>query len=236
VRALLLTRRALDEHLDQSPAFRAQLEQMRAQALAEAEFQKMASEVKASQEEVSQYFAAHRSEFDSVQIREFLIRKRPQGSEDPNQGLTAEEAKAKAEGIRKALLAGTDIEKVAEEFTTPGSYVMLIDRKPRTFRRDQMMPALAKATMELKEGGVSEPVDTPQAFIVVKVYGYQHPELKEVATEIESRLRRQKLDAELADLRKNAEVWMDEDYFSAKPVVKPGPALPPPASAPAPKP
>jgi parvulin-like peptidyl-prolyl isomerase len=235
VKTLLLLRRALDDHLDQSPAVRAQLELLREQVLAQAEYQKMANDVMPSPEEVSQYFAAHKSEFDSVQVREFLIRKRPQGSQDPKAGLTAEEAKAKAEAVRKALLAGTDIEKVAQDFTTPASDVMLIDRKPRTFRPDQMMPALAKATLAVKDAGVAEPVETPQAFIVVKVYGYQHPELKEVTTEIEGKLQREKLGAALDDLRKKAEVWMDEGFFSAKPV-KPASAIPPPALAPAPAP
>ena len=79
-------------------------------------------------------------------------------------------------------------------------------------------------------------VDTPQAFIVVKVLGHEHPELKEVATEIETKLRQQKLDAEIDELRKKAGVWMDEDSFKAKPTATPGSAAQPPASAPASKP
>jgi peptidyl-prolyl cis-trans isomerase C len=217
VKMLLLSRRALDEHLDQSPALRSQLEFQRDQTLAEAEYQKMASEVKASPEEVSQYFNAHRSEFDSVQVREFLIRKRPQGSQDLRLGFTAEEAKAKAEAIRKALQAGTDVEKVAMDFATPNNTVMLIDRKPRTLRRDQMQPVLAKATFDVKDGGVSEPVDSPQAFMVVKVFGHQHPELKEVAPEVEAKVRQQKLDSEISEMQKKAGVWMDDDFFGGKP-------------------
>ena len=142
--------------------------------------------------------------------------------------MTGEEAKTQAEAIRKALLAGTDMDKVAEDFATPTNAVMLIDRKPRTFRRAQMQPVLAKATFELKDGGASEPVDTPQAFIVVKVFGHQHPELKEVTTEIETKLRQQKLDAEMARLKEKAGIWMDEEYFKSKPVTTPGSAAPPP--------
>jgi parvulin-like peptidyl-prolyl isomerase len=237
VQMLLLSRQALDEHLDSSPALRRELEFVRDQMLAQAEYQKMTSAVKVSQEEISQYFNAHQSEFETVQIREFLIRKRPQDAQDPKQGLTAEEAKTKAEAIRKALLAGTDIERVAEDFaTTPTNAVMLIDRKPRAFRRGQMVPALEKATFDLKDGEVSESVDTPQAFIVVKVFGHQHPELKEVAAEIETKLRQQKLNAEVDDLRNKAGVWMDEDYFKAKPAAPSGSAAQPPASARTPKP
>ena len=75
-----------------------------------------------------------------------------------------------------------------------------------------------------------EPVDTDQALFVVKVLKHQHPELKEVATEIETKLRQQKLDAEIDDLKKRAGVWMDEDYFKGKPVATPPSATQPPAS------
>jgi hypothetical protein len=235
VKMLLLSRRALDEHLDSLPALRSQLELQRAETLAEAEYQKMSSEVKVSQEEVGQHFTAHRSEFEAVQVREFLIRKRAKGAEDAKLGLTAEDAKAKAESIRKALVAGTDVEKVDEDFADPPN-VLMIDRKPRTLRRGEMVPDLEKAVFQLEDGGVSEPVDTPQVVYVVKVLKHQHPELKEVATEIEDKFRQQKLDAEMDHLREKAGVWMDEEYFKGKPEATPGSAVQPPASPGTPRP
>jgi parvulin-like peptidyl-prolyl isomerase len=57
-----------------------------------------------------------------------------------------------------------------------------------------------------KDGGVSEAVDTPEALYVVKVLKHQHPELKDVTSEIESKLRLQKLDAEVARLSEKAGV------------------------------
>jgi hypothetical protein len=212
IKMILLSQRALDEHLDLTPAIRFQLELQRAQTLAQAEYQKMASEVQVTEEEVSQYFSGHRSEFETVQVREFLIRKRPQGSEDPKQGLPLEEARSTAESIRKALLAGKDVEKVAETFATSIS-VMLVDKKPRTLRRAEMKPALEKATFDVPDGGVSEIVDTPQAFIVFKVLAHQRPELNEVAAEIKNKLQQQKLDVEIDAMQKKAGFWMDEEYF-----------------------
>ena len=234
VKMLLLSQRALDDHLDSSPALRSELELQQSQTLAQWEYQKMVGEVQVSQEEVSQYFAGHRSEFETVQVREFLIRKRPQNNEDPKLGLTAEEAKTKAESIRRALLSGSDVDKVAEDFA--GADVVLVDRKPRTLRSAEMQPALAKATFDVKDGGVSQLVDTPQAFLVVKVFGHQRPELKEVATEVETKLRQQKLEAEIDHLRDRAGVWMDEEYFKGKPAATSGSAAQPAASPPTPKP
>src|SRR5215469_1641030 len=58
---LLLSQRASDERLDLKPDIRFQLELQRVETLAQAEYDKMASEVQITQEEISQYFTAHRS-------------------------------------------------------------------------------------------------------------------------------------------------------------------------------
>lgn len=209
---LLLSQRASDERLDLIPDIRFQLQLQRVETLAQAEYDKMAGELQISQEEISQYFTAHRSEFESVQVQEFLIRKKPQGNEDPTQGLSPEEARSTAESIRRALLSGTAVEEVAKTYDASIS-VMLVDQRPRTLRRADMNPVLEKATFDVPVGGVSELVDTPQALIVVKVLAHQRPELKEVTAEIKNKVQQQKLDAEIDTMKKKAGVWLDQDYF-----------------------
>jgi hypothetical protein len=225
VRMILLSRQALNDHLDSSPALRSRLELQRTRMLAQAEYDKMRSESKVGPDEVHQYYMAHASEFDTIQVREFLVRKLT-GGENAEPGLILEDAKTKAEAIRRALVAGTDPEKVAEDFAGPD--VVLVDRTPRTLRRGEQAPALENATWGIKDGEVSEPVDTPQAFLVVLVLKHRHLEQKEVMKEIENKLRRQKLDTEMDRLREKAGVWMDEEYFKGKPVATPGSAAAPP--------
>jgi hypothetical protein len=225
VKMLLLSQRAVVEHLDSSPAIRSQLELQRAQTLAEAQYQDMSHKIQVGQEEVSQYFTAHRSEFETVKVREFTIRKRPEGSNDPKKGLPVGEARAKADLIRKALLAGTDIEEVAGTYADPPT-ITLVDKKVRVLRRSEMMKALETATFPVKDGGVTEPVETNETIYVVKVFGHDNPEFKEVAEEIEGTLRQQKLDGELDDMRKKAGVWMDEEYFTSKPAASGSAAQP----------
>lgn len=234
VRMALLSQQALHDHLDSSPTLRSRLELQRTKILAQAEYEKMRSEVKVSPDEVGQYYTAHQPEFDTIQVREFLIRKEPAGAEGAEARLTAENSKIQAESIRKALAARVEPEKVAADFAAHN--VTLIDPKPRTLRRGEMVPALEKATWELKDGEVSEPVDTPQAFLVVLVVSHGHHEQKEVTTEIEKKLQQQKLEATFDDLRRKAGAWMDEDYFKGAAVATPASAAQPPASAPTPKP
>ncbi len=219
VKTLLLSQRALDEHLDSTPTLRSRLELQRAQTLAEAEYEDMARKIEVSSDEVSQYYSTHRSDFEVVKVREFVVRKRPQDSNDPKRGLTPVEAKAKAEAIRKALASGTDIEKVAATHASAPN-VQLVDPKVRRLRRDEMIPALGDAIFALKGEGVTEPVETADTIYVVKVFGRDVPELKEVQEEIVGTIRQQKLDAELENMKKKAGVWMDEEYFSGRSLPK----------------
>jgi hypothetical protein len=236
VKMLLLSQRAMDEHLDSSPAVRAELEHLRAQTLAELAYEDMSRKVQVSTDEVNQYFAGHRSDFETVKVREFTIRQRPKDSNDANRGLAPEVAKAKAQAIRKALLPGTDIDEVAATFAKPPN-IALVDRNVRRLRHDEMIPALADATFALKEGGITEPVETPDTIYVVKVFGHEIPELKEVQEEIVGTIKQKKLDAEIDEMKKKAGVWMDEDYFSGRslPTIT-RPIAHPPASVPPPKP
>jgi peptidyl-prolyl cis-trans isomerase C len=225
IKMLVLSKRAIDEHLDSSPAIRSLLEQLRNQTLAEAEYEDMDHKIEVSTDEVAQYYAEHNLDFETIKCREFVVRQRPQDSNDPNRGLPPQEAKAKAEAIRKALLAGTDIEKVAD---IHGSFpnVQLVDRRMRYLRRDEMRPDLADATFAIKNSGVTEPVVTPDTIYVVKVFGRATPELKDVREEIVDTIKLHKLDAELEDMKKKAGVWMDEAYFSGHSLPKPTRPLP----------
>jgi len=228
VRMILLSQQAANDHLDSSPAMRRRLEMQRARLLAAAEFDKMRSEIKVSPEDIAQYYASHQPEFDTVEVRQFLVRKRPKDSQDPDVGMSAADALSKAESIRKALASGDPPEKVNEDLGDPA--VLLIDPKPRTLKRNDMIPALEKASFEAKDGGVAGPVDTPDAVLVALVFTHGHIAQKEAATEIGNKLRAQKLDAEVDDLRKKVGVWMNEDYFKKDPGATTAPPSQPPAS------
>jgi parvulin-like peptidyl-prolyl isomerase len=140
---------------------------------------------------------------------------------------------AKAEQIRKALQAGTDIEKVAATHVNFPN-VQLVDKKITSLRRDQMSPALSQATFAVKEG-VTEPVVTPDTIYVVKVFGHSNPELKDVQQEITATIQQNKLDAEMEEMKKKAGVWIDEEYFTGRSLPKLQPGAPGMAPVPPPK-
>jgi hypothetical protein len=232
---LVLSQEALSHHLDSTPTFQEMLALRRRQLLATTEYQEIVRQSPVTPEEISSYFAAHQSEFDEVQICQVVIRKKTEGAKEGTPGLTAEEAKTRAEEIRKALSSGDDPNKVAEKYQVPN--VVRVDAKPEFVHRGQMRPDMDKVAFELKPGQVSEVFDLGLSLAFIQVVSHKVEELKDVSSRIESTLRQQKINSALDALKKKAKVWMDDGYFAApgqvgqqgaiKPRVAPeGPATP----------
>lgn len=228
VKVLLLSHQAESEHLENSPQIRDRIELQRTQMLAQAEYEKMSNDVKVSPDEIGKYYTEHQPDFETAEVREFVVRKKPEGAKEGVPGFLPAEAKTKADAMRKALAGGADAKKVTQDFAVTN--VVMVDAEPRTIRRGQLLAPLDKAAFELKDGQLSEPLETSQAIVFLQIVGHHTAEQKDVATDIENRIRQQKLDEEMADLRKKTDVWLDDDYFKAP--VSPAPAAP--AQAPAP--
>ena len=221
----VLSQQAEKDHLDSSQAFRQQMALHRLQALAQAEYDKVAEDIKVTPEEVSQYYTSHSTEFDQARIREVIIRKKAEGAKEGAPGLPAQEAQARATEIRKALAAGTDPKQVAEKFNQEN--IVMIDTEPRTIRHGQLVATLDKAAFDLKDGDISDPMETPQALAFVQVVGHTHSEIKDVSDDIEKTLHQQKVQAALDELKKKTPIWMDEKYFSGPSEAAPAPDSPP---------
>jgi hypothetical protein len=210
---LLLSQEALGHHLDSTAAFQEILALRRRQLLATTEYQEIVRQSPVTPEEISSYFAAHQSEFEEAQIQEVVIRKKPEGAKEGTPGLTAEEAKTRAEEIRKVLSSGDDPKKVAEKYQVPN--VVRVDAEPILVRRASMRADMEKAAFELKDGQLSEVFDLGQSLVFFKVVSHRAQELKSASSQIENTLRQQKINSALDALKKKAKVWMDDAYFAA---------------------
>jgi len=233
-----LAQQAHLHHLDQKPEFAQRLALQKQQMEAQFAFQEITQQAEVTPGEVEQYYTAHTADYDQIAVRQFVVRKKPPAPPAPpadpahpaptpapatGPGLSPEDAKTRAEAIRKEVAAGTDIKKVLEDFKAPND--VMIDPETRTVRHGGMRPDMEKVAFALKDGEVSEPIDVPQALIFFQVTRHSHSELKDVGPDIEKNLRQQKVDAALADLKKSAGVWMDDQYFAAAPKPAEEPSL-----------
>jgi hypothetical protein len=206
---LMLSQQALAKHLDSSPEVARQLEIARLQVLSDAEFATLMQQAQPTFAEVSQYYAAHASDYDEVQIRRLFIWKQRENSK-PAPVMTSQVARAKADQIRKACASEAAAKKISADLSK--SEEGMLDSNPLTFKRGEF-PQIEKVALSLKEGEWSEVEDTPARLLLIQLVKRDRQQLGQVQSRIEKQLQDQKMQALLNDLKKNAGIWMDEKYF-----------------------
>jgi peptidyl-prolyl cis-trans isomerase C len=226
VRIKLLAQEAQKRKLDQEPKTRRQLELTRDQILAGA----VASDV------LREQYSQNKEKYEKIRARHILIR--TPGSRVPvrpgQKELTDAEAKAKAEDLRKQIQGGADFGELArKESDDTGSGARGGDLD--VFGHGMMVPEFDKAAFALKKGEVSEPVKTQFGYHIIQVTDIlTFDELQQdIASQNSPQIQKM-----VEDLRKNANVQIDESYFGPAPAPRPAQGVPgaPGAQPPAPQP
>jgi parvulin-like peptidyl-prolyl isomerase len=207
---LMLSQEAVASYLDASPEVSRQLAVSRMQILSDAEFASLMNKAQPKAEEISQYYNSHLSDYEEVQARRLFIWKKKPGS-NSSHGLGTEAARARADAILQASAAGHDTTKLTEAFKNADSG--LLDPKPLTFPRGELSPAVEKIVFASKEGVWSQTLDTPDSIMLVQLVKLDHQQIGQVTSLIEKQLQGQKMQALLDQMKKNAGLWMDEQYF-----------------------
>lgn len=208
---VLLSQKAHNDRLDANPDFQRRIALDRLQLLAQEEYRKMEEAVQVTPDEISTYYNAHKSAFEEAEVREFVVRKKAPNAKADAPGLSEAEAKTRLASIRQAVEAGTDIKEVAKKFDVPN--VVMVNPQPQTVHKGEMIPALDAVAFSLKDNQFSEPVDTPNALVLLQVLNRQQPDVKAVSPQIEKDLRQEKLKTAMDDLKAKANIWMDPEYF-----------------------
>ncbi len=214
VQMKLLSNEAVKQNLDKSPEVQDELKFQRDDLLARAMFTHYQETAKVDDAAVQQYYASHQGEFESVKASHILVRVKgaPMPAPAGKPELTDEQALAKAQDIRKRLLAGEDFAKLAkEESDDTGSG--LNGGSLGEFHRGQMVPPFEQAAFALKPGEISEPVKTPFGYHIIKVETHTTRPLAEVKPEIEKKLRPEIARKQLEALRAQTNVTFDDAFF-----------------------
>jgi parvulin-like peptidyl-prolyl isomerase len=205
VRIKLFAQEAQKRKLDQQPKVRRQLELTRDQILASA----VASDV------LRKNWEQNKDKYEKVRARHILIR--TPGSRAPvrpgQKELTEQEAKAKADDLRKQLVGGANFAELArKESDDVASGAQGGDLN--VFGHGEMVPEFDKVAFSLKEGEISEPVKTAFGYHIIQVQDVlSFDELQqEIASQSSPQV--QKL---VEELRKTTPVQLDETYFGPAP-------------------
>jgi len=234
LRMRLLANEGAKAGLQNDPDVISQLNLMRENLVATAELKKIESGITVSDADVQKAYADNKKDYEQVKARHILIA--PKGSPAAQSGkkeLTDDEAKAKAEDLRKQLLAGANFDELAKkESDDTGSGARGGDLG--SFGHGQMVPEFETAAFSAKVGEVTPVVKTQFGYHIIKVEAHDSTPLEQVRPTIEKNLKQTKLHAALDAMKENAHPTYDEAYFAPPPPPAAAPSSEP-ATPPAPK-
>jgi len=221
----LLAAEGMKQGLDKAPNVTRQIALMKDNLVATETVHKIEGNINIGDDDVKKYYDEHKNEYEEVRARHILIA--PKGSPAAQHGegkkeLTDDEAKAKAEDLRKKLVAGANFEDLAKtESDDTGSGSRGGDLG--AFAHGQMVPEFEKAAFDAKVGEVTPVVKTQFGYHIIKVESHAFTPIEQVKPAIEKQLRQKKLQDAIESLKNNANAKFDDAYF----------APPPPPAAPA---
>ncbi len=129
-------------------------------------FDHFSSQVQVSEKESEEFYKIHRDtrfrESKAVRVRHILFRARSE--EDIS---LREKARLKAEGVLIEARAGKDFARLTKEYSEDPNAGQRGEGE--WFTQGQMQPALEKAAFSLKKGEISDLVETPAGYYILKV-------------------------------------------------------------------
>jgi peptidyl-prolyl cis-trans isomerase C len=232
LRMRLLANEGMKAGLQNDPQVVNQLNLMRENLVATAQLKKIDSGITVTDAEVQKVYTENTKDYEQVKARHILIA--PKGSAAAQTGkkeLTDAEAKAKAEDLRKQILAGASFDELAKkESDDAGSGARGGDLG--SFGRGQMVPEFDTVAFAAKVGEIPPVVKTQFGYHVLKIEAHDSTPLAQVRPTIEKTLKQTKLHAALDAIKDNAHPLYDDKYFAPPPA--PVADAPAPSAAPAP--
>lgn len=221
VQGMVISKIAKDNGFDMRPEIKEQIELMTNDLLASQYLLKeVVGKINVTDDDINLYYKAHQEEFrtpEMVRARHILIKVDKSASNDDKA-----KARSKAEDILKRIKAGEDFAKLASEFSEdPGSKNKGGDLgfSPK----GRMVPDFEKVAFSLKPGEVSDIVETPFGFHIIKVEekkeSIQEP-IEKVKDKVKEKVfadfRKAKVDEFVEKAMKDAGVELNLEPFMPK--------------------
>lgn len=221
-----LAQEARKRGIDKSPETKQLIAFQTDNLLASTLYREISAGIKADDAAAHAYYDQHKDENQEVTASHILIRFK--GSHVPlkpgEKDLTEEEALAKAQDIRKKLMAGEDFAKLAEsesDDTQSGKKGGSLG----TFKKGSMVPQFEEVAFTLPVGEVSQPVKTPFGYHLIKVEKRETVPFEQAKAGIEQKMKPELAQKAMEEIRKQTPVTINDAYFGTAP----GPTAPAPA-------
>lgn len=225
LRMKMLAQLGYKNGLDTDPAVQQQLALMKDNLVANAQLGKIDKSVTLSDADLQKIYNENKKDYEQVKARHILIAFK--GSPAAQQGkpeLTEEQAKAKAEAIKKQIEGGAKFEDIAKkESDDTGSGAN--GGELGAFGHGQMVPEFEKAAFDAKVGDVIGPVRTQYGYHIIKVDSHEYTPFEGVKAAIEKKEHQKALQAKLDTMKDEAKPVFNDVYFA--------PPAPPAEAAPA---
>ena len=181
-------------------------------------------ELAVSAMEVGSYYQENAASFDMVRGRRLVIRSEASNyffgdNRLKDQTLSDEEARAKAEKLRREIQEGADFEVMAakhsEDPLTSGVGGDTGVVRPGLTNKTLVTPPEVELLFSLEPGDLSPIVQTPMGFALLKLEEKRKMSLAEAHPEIDARIRNQKLEDWYQQMRLQQRVVIDPSFFEA---------------------
>ena len=223
VRTKLLVREAEKRHLEDREDIKRSMTLFRESLLSREVEKELVKEIKVTDEEAKQFLDANSKSFEQAKVRKIVVRSAATNQfyadgKPSDQLPTDEQAKAKAEDIRKKIAEGADFEEMAAKFSddpiTSGKggdlgYVRRVNQDPRVL----LTPPMLDTMFALKTGETSQVIRTPFGFEMFKLEELNSPKLEEVRQEVENAIRQRKYETLYQEMKARSAAKIDEAYF-----------------------
>jgi len=166
---------AKEKEFDKDPLIQKKLSEMEKYLLAEEVLQKELSNIKPTEEELKKFYEKNKelyTEPEGLKLKHILIYVPEKADKQ-----TREKALAKAKKIREELRKGAKFEELARKYSD--------DTASRekggdigVLRKGMTVPEFEKKVFSLKEGSISEPIESPYGYHIVKVEKRIPPKVK----------------------------------------------------------
>lgn len=179
----------------------------------------VSSRLQVSEADITKYYNEHKSSFDrpeSVQLSEILIPTTSANGGEPTAD-SVQAASATANEVETKLKSGADFTEMAKLYSKGPTAQQGGDLG--TFQRGALAKPLEDKTFSMQTGQYTEPIQTKQGFIILKVIQHTEggvPPLKAVEPEVEQALYMQEMQpalrAYLTKLREQAYIDIKPGY------------------------